>query len=253
MADRLMIKLGGSVITDKSGDCAVRHDMLASVSREIASRRRSGLVVVHGAGSCGHPEASRYRIPAGVTGENLPGIFLTHRSVRRLNDAVVGALRDAGVEAVGVHPLSAWLAEDGRLTGTGCYGHLAEMLARGVVPVLHGDVVMDRVRGASIVSGDQLVRVLSGPLGIGRIGLATDVPGVLSGGKVIPLLTPGSPLPSAGGSGHTDVTGGMEGKLRELLALAEAGIGSDIFSVSRLGDFLDGRPHGGTKVRRRGA
>jgi len=52
----------------------------------------------------------------------------------------------------------------------------------------------------------------------------------------------------AGGSRSTDVTGGMEGKLAELLALADAGIGSSIFHATRIGDFLDGRPHGGTTV-----
>jgi len=51
-----------------------------------------------------------------------------------------------------------------------------------------------------------------------------------------------------GNSMHTDVTGGMRGKINELLGLAEAGIGSDIFHVSRIGDFLAGTDHGGTKL-----
>jgi isopentenyl phosphate kinase len=41
----------------------------------------------------------------------------------------------------------------------------------------------------------------------------------------------------------------MKGKIDELLGLATAGIGADIFQVSRLGDFLAGNDHGGTKVR----
>jgi isopentenyl phosphate kinase len=45
------------------------------------------------------------------------------------------------------------------------------------------------------------------------------------------------------------VTGGMEGKVRELLMLARNGTSSVIFHVDRIGDFLDGRPHGGTVVR----
>jgi isopentenyl phosphate kinase len=48
---------------------------------------------------------------------------------------------------------------------------------------------------------------------------------------------------------HTDVTGGMRGKINELLGLADAGIGSDIFHVSRVGDFLSGNDHGGTKIK----
>jgi isopentenyl phosphate kinase len=45
------------------------------------------------------------------------------------------------------------------------------------------------------------------------------------------------------------VTGGMEGKVRELLDLARDGMSPAIFHADRIGDFLDGRPHGGTVVR----
>jgi isopentenyl phosphate kinase len=73
---------------------------------------------------------------------------------------------------------------------------------------------------------------------------------VLDGGRVVPEITPKSaPKLQIGNSSHTDVTGGMKGKIDELLGLATAGIGADIFHVSRLGDFLAGNDHGGTKVR----
>jgi len=45
----------------------------------------------------------------------------------------------------------------------------------------------------------------------------------------------------------------MEGKLKELLELAEIGIESHIFHISRLGDFMEGRPHGGTRISGREA
>jgi isopentenyl phosphate kinase len=124
------------------------------------------------------------------------------------------------------------------------------MLDLGMVPVIHGDVVMDLSRGACIVSGDQLVRYLAVPLQCSRVGLATDVPGVLDGGRVVPEITKKTaPALQIGNSLHTDVTGGMRGKLNELLELADAGIGSDIFHVSQLGAFLAGANHGGTRVR----
>jgi isopentenyl phosphate kinase len=49
---------------------------------------------------------------------------------------------------------------------------------------------------------------------------------------------------------HTDVTGGMRGKMNELLGLAQAGIESEIFHVSRISDFLAGTSTGGTLVKR---
>lgn len=249
MSDRLIVKLGGSVITDKHADCAINREQLAIIASAIAQARTGGIVVIHGAGSCGHPEAKRYQLDKGASAGKTEGIAVTHRVVSRLNETVVGILREHGVAALGVHPLHTGIAENGRLVGFECR-HLATMLDLGMVPVIHGDVVMDLSKGACIISGDQLVRYLALGLAIRRVGLATDVPGVLDGGQVVPKITRQNvQLLQIGSSMHTDVTGGMRGKIDELLELADAGIGSDIFHVSRVADFLAGSGHGGTMVR----
>jgi len=251
MSDRMMLKIGGSVITDKSGDCAINLGQLASIATAVAGCRMTGLVIVHGAGSCGHPEAKRYRLDRGATAGHAEGIAVTHHAVSRLNAAVVEALREQGVEAAGIHPFHAAFADGGRLVGFE-HRHLEQMLLLGMVPVIHGDVVMDCARGACIVSGDQLVRYLAPLLAMSRVGIATDVPGVLDVGAVVPVITPASVRKlQIGISSHTDVTGGMRGKINELLDLARAGVGSEIFHVSRIPDFLSGRDCGGTKVSAR--
>jgi isopentenyl phosphate kinase len=250
MSERILLKLGGSVITDKKTDCAINHDQLSSIATAISRARSAGIIIIHGAGSCGHPEAKRYHLDAGAITGQTDGIYITHRAVSRLNDAVIEILREKGVAAVGIHPLHMAIADNGRLIAFE-YRHLEKMLSLQMVPVIHGDVVMDLSRGACIVSGDQLVRYLAVNLNVSRVGLATDVPGVLDGGKVVSEIT-GKMAPSLqiGNSKHTDVTGGMRGKINEMLGLASAGIGSDIFHVSRISDFLAGNDHGGTKIRR---
>jgi isopentenyl phosphate kinase len=249
MPEPVLLKLGGSVLTEKGGQGRVIQENLAMLSREIAGHRTVPLLIVHGAGSCGHPEAHRFQLMEGLTGRNLEGVFVTHQAVSSLNSIVVAALREKGTEAIGIHPLDSCYAENGRIVSMECR-HIREMLSRGIVPVLHGDVVMDGMKGATIVSGDQLVSYLGHALRFGRIGLATDVPGVLAGGAVIPVLTPQTiGQVRIGSSLHTDVTGGMEGKIRELLALACEGTCSEIFHVAQTGAFLEGRPHGGTVVR----
>jgi len=248
MSNRILLKLGGSVITDKKADCAINHDQLSSVASAISRARPGVLVIIHGAGSCGHPEAKNYRLDTGAVAGKTDGIYITHRAVSRLNNAVVDSLRQNGVAALGVHPLHTAVADKGRLIAFE-HRHLEKMLNLKMVPVIHGDVVMDLSSGACIVSGDQLVRYLAIALKIDRVGLATDVPGVLDGKNVVPEITKkmASQL-QIGNSMHTDVTGGMKGKIDELLGLADAGIRSDIFHVSRVPDFLAGSGHGGTIV-----
>ncbi len=247
---RIVLKLGGSVLTDKAGDCAIRSDRIRACAAEIARRPGHQVVLVHGAGSCGHPQARRHRLDRGIPPGDLAGIAETHAAVARLNGEVVEALRSAGREAVGIHPLGHCIAEGGRLLDPD-WRPVGLLTAIGVTPVLHGDVVTDTVRGASIVSGDQIVASLARALSPALVGLATDVPGVLGkDGSVIARIATGRAEGIAGGSVNTDVTGGMKGKLAELLALAGAGTGSSVFHVSRLGDFLDGKPHGGTDIGR---
>jgi len=248
MKETVLIKLGGSVITDKSGDCTVNTEKLEHISRIISSHSGIQFLIVHGAGSCGHPEAKRHHLDKGLDPNNKSGIFITHRAVLKLNTAVVNALRANGVEAVGIHPLDACTAKNGRLES---FSHQpVEMLVhQGIVPVLHGDVVMDSVRGACIVSGDQLVSAIPARIHVDRIGLATDVAGVIRDGDVIPLINRDTVADiEIGESDNTDVTGGMIGKLKELLRLSDEGTESTIFHLSRLEDFLDGREHGGTVV-----
>jgi isopentenyl phosphate kinase len=250
MTDIVILKIGGSIVTDKSGDCAIDNARLDEIAAQVATRRAEGLVLIHGAGSCGHPQARQYHISNGLDGTNAPGVYKTHAAVARLNGAVVDALRAAGIEAIGIHPLNLALAQNGRLVSFET-GHLHEMIRHGILPVLHGDVVMDLAQGACIVSGDQLVAHLASALKSRRVGLATDVAGVLHNGSVVPRIDKKTALSlSIGGSNNTDVTGGMSGKIAELLALAEAGIDSHIFHASKIGSFLDGTAHGGTVVTR---
>jgi isopentenyl phosphate kinase len=249
MSERTLLKLGGSVITDKNAECAINYDQLSHVASAISPLNTGPLVIIHGAGSCGHPEAKRYGLEKGAVAGKTDGIYVTHRAVSRLNEAVVETLRHEGIPAAGIHPFHTAVADKGRLLSFECR-HLEKMLMLKMVPVIHGDVVMDLTRGACIVSGDQLVRYLAVALDINRVGLATDVPGVLDGGQVVPVITRNTaPALHIGSSKHTDVTGGMRGKMNELLDLAQAGISSEIFHVSRIGDFLEGTAHGGTSVR----
>jgi isopentenyl phosphate kinase len=247
MSGRVLLKLGGSIITHKGGACRPDMAQLHRVAGVIA-KYREGLILIHGAGSCGHPEATAYRLTGGMDGGNLPGVYATHAAVRGLNDTVVRILRQEGVEAIGVHLLCAGTACGGRIV-TLDTKPLEGMVRLGIIPVLHGDVAMDGEMGACIISGDQVLSFLAVAMNIRRVGLATDVPGVLQGEKVVHRLDVESARRLAiGSSQHTDVTGGMHGKVQELARLAQNGIESHIFHVSRLADFFEGKDHGGTTI-----
>lgn len=244
-----VLKIGGSILTDKTREAAARPEEIRRVAEEIASAQED-LVLVHGAGSFGHIPAMRYGLPERFSPE---GLLQTHRSVVRLNDLVVEALSMAGASPMPVHPLSCTLLRDGRVD-VFAVEPVREMVSEGLLPVLHGDVAMDASRKAGIISGDQLVPCLARALGAEVVAVGTDVDGVLLSGRPKVEVTR-KDLPSLdealGGSAGVDVTGGMRGKLLELLDLADEGIGSLIFNASRAGNIaraLKGEPLG-TRVR----
>jgi isopentenyl phosphate kinase len=178
------------------------------------------------------------------------GVYQTHVSVKTLNSMVVDSLNRAGAHALPVHPLSSCLLENGKLVELQL-SHVKLMLERGIIPVIHGDVVMDRIKGAAILSGDRIIPYIALALNASKIGAGSDVDGVMDEkGAVIKKITPLSfadMKKNIRGSTSTDVTGGMLGKVSELLELAGKGISSRIFNASRKGEvsrFLYGEDVG---------
>ncbi len=244
----VILKFGGSVITDKANPGVIRREVIRELAKAVAEAK-TPTVIVHGAGSLGHPEAKAYGIASGVGKENARGVYVTHTAVSRLNAEVVVSLREAGIEAVSFPPFASALAENGRLIFCG-EGQISCLLAAGIVPVLHGDVVMDRSLGGCIVSGDQIVPYLAKALGADKIGIITITGGVLSGSEIIPEITKENVSAVIFSTTETaDVTGGMQSKVDELLSLAESGIPSHIFRPEMLSAFLAGKPCGGTLVK----
>ncbi|MEA3282214.1 MAG: isopentenyl phosphate kinase [Euryarchaeota archaeon] len=241
-----ILKIGGSVLTEKTDTPTPKPSAIERCAAEIASYHPSAdspMILVHGAGSFGHPQAKKHDSPGGFT--NL-GIIEIHRSVTLLNELIVDALIEDNVPAAPVHPFGCTVAEGARISEMQT-APIALMLARGIVPVLHGDVVMDSALGASIISGDQIVAYLAVLFGASRIGFGTAVDGVIADGKVVSEITPGTfgaVRPHIHGSEGTDVTGGMLGKVRELL---DIDIDSYIFSAAKPGviaGFLSGKEPG---------
>jgi isopentenyl phosphate kinase len=233
MTEIKILKIGGSVLTDKTRFESAKIGEIDRIAAEIAGHS-SGLILVHGAGSFGHIHAKEYNLAERFSPE---GVLETHRSVVRLNEIVVESLRRAGSSPVPVHPSSFTLLKNGRIEVIET-GPVVEMVKRGLVPVLHGDVAMDRAKGAGIVSGDQLVSHLARSLRPEIVALGTAVDGVIFRGEVLAevrredLSRIGSELgPSAG----VDITGGMKGKLEELLDLANEGVRSTIFNAEKKG------------------
>ena len=243
MRELVFVKLGGSLITDKTKPFTARMEVISRLSKEIHEARLEGklrLLVGHGGGSFPHVPAKKYQVQRGVINpETYRGIAEVQDAASKLNRIVVESLINAGENAVSVQPSACALASEGRIVHFDVRP-LKKMLSENLLPVPYGDVVVDLKRGCSILSTEMIFDYLARKLKPSRIilagvtdGVFTSDPQISKQAQKISEITPGnfgSIKASLAGSHGIDVTGGMLHKVEILLGLAEIGIPSSIIN-----------------------
>ncbi len=229
-----ILKIGGSVITDKSQELGVRMDAISRLADEIRDANPRNLIIVHGGGSFGHPIAQKHAIKEGFKEENqIIGFAETHHVMTVLNGLFMDALIWRGIPAVSITPSSCTMTRNGRIA---CFEDtpLKQLMKMGFIPVLYGDAVFDTELGFTILSGDQLVSFLAVRFNMEKILIGVDVDGLYdtdpkteAKAKMFEHLTLNELKKvhgRLGGSNVCDVTGGMFNKIAELIPAVEHGI-----------------------------
>jgi isopentenyl phosphate kinase len=229
-----ILKIGGSVITDKEGELAARTEVINRLAEEIQKAHVQSLVIVHGGGSFGHPTAQKYGIKKGFREETQKiGFTETHHVMTVLNGLVMDSLIWHNIPAISVAPSCCVITENGRIKifEDAVFTSYMKM---GFFPVLYGDAILDGKLGFTVLSGDQIVSHLARKMGAKKIVIGVDTDGLYDAdptkqknAKLYSHLTL-SELEKIkdklGGSTAADVTGGMLGKVSELILAVEQGI-----------------------------
>lgn len=241
MNDLTIVKLGGSLITDK--DTPMKADLRAigKVIAEIASAYRrnnsSRLILIHGGGSFGHYYASKYQISMTPTKVPSEGTSITAAAMLSLHSIVLGRLITDGVPCKTVLT-SELLSERNEISGRGAR-YLRCLFENNVVPITFGNVDVSG-RGSRIVSGDQIALALTRDLRVKKVIFAMDVDGIYQTssmrGKILQELDSKSDI--GGSLRKYDVTGGVISKIKIGLQIAK--LGADVY-------YVNGRERGRVK------
>jgi isopentenyl phosphate kinase len=257
----VVLKLGGSVITEKAKPLTPNLPAIERLADEIFKAKMSQLILVHGGGSFGHPVAKKYGIAEGFKDKSqLTGFSKTHEAMVSLNKKIVESLLEKELPAFGMAPSSFIVTKAGRI-------HffeeepLTQAVKAGLMPVLYGDAVLDVDKGFAILSGDQLAPFLAERMKAQRLIMGVDVDGLCAGdpkkdpsAHLIPHVTLTELKNSKNrisGTELTDVTGGMLGKVSELFLPVAEGIETLIVNASKPGNIykvLRGEEVVGTKI-----
>lgn len=226
----VLLKLGGSLITDKDKPYTPRLDKLADLAEEIKTALGSNpglqLILGHGSGSFGHVAAKKYGTRDGVmTKEQWLGFTEVRLQAAELNRYVVTSLFEAGLPAMPFPPSASMVSNKRKVIH-----HNVETIRRALdanlLPVVQGDVAFDEALGGTILSTEDVFTFLVGHFPTTRILLAgieagvwADFPARMKLVKQIQLSDYEAMRGGIEGSASTDVTGGMKAKVEEMLSL----------------------------------
>jgi isopentenyl phosphate kinase len=244
LISRIFIKLGGSILTDKTQPEAINLIALQMAAAAIAAVMREQpnleLLIGHGGGSFGHYWAEKYGTQHGVhSAEGWHGVARVADAMGRLNRIVVGALLEAGINAVGIQPMASAHAEGGTLYDLAT-PVIERLLAARLVPVVYGDVVLDTTQGAAIIATEALFAYLAPQLQpqrivlVGEAGVYTADPRRDPRAVRVAQITAANietVLEQTGGSHGIDVTGGMAAKVAQMWSLVQSVAGLEVLLI----------------------
>lgn len=249
MRELVFLKLGGSLITDKTQAYTARLDKLTDLATQIARALQTQpelqLVLGHGSGSFGHTAAKKYGTRDGIsTPLQLPpssakgvgeqegdsywkGFAEVWFQASTLNRYVIQALHEADILAMTFSPAASVWSKNGQVAEWNV-SQIETAIENDIIPVVHGDVIFDHAKGGTILSTEDLFEHLARELHPRRILLAGLEEAVWADFPTrrhrIEVLTRESFNKVSSGVGEAtgaDVTGGMQTKVQQMLTLVE--------------------------------
>jgi len=259
----ILIKIGGSLITDKNKPFTLKKKALKTIAKEIKKafkNTKKHLIIGHGAGSFAHFPAKKYNTINGAkTKKDILGMAKVCNAACQLNRIVVNQLINIGLPAVSVSPFSSILSKNFKPQKV-FTSNIQCLLKNKALPIVYGDVICDTQKGCTIFSTERVLGFLGQSLikqgfQVEKIIQCGQTKGVYNNdGETIVLINNKNfekYKQSLGDSGGIDVTGGMLHKVEESLKMAEKGIPALIIDGIKHGTLskaVKGKKVLGTKI-----
>jgi len=264
MKDIILIKLGGSLITDKTKAYIARPQVIKRLAREIKNCWDKGFrfVISHGSGSFGHTSAAKYKTADGIISkESVYGLAVVQQDAISINRIINKIFLSEGLPVLTFVPSSFSFAGNCRLAGI-FVEPIIEALEIDALPLVFGDVILDKTKGCCIFSGEVTLDNLISPLikagcSVKKVIQLGNTDGVYNKeGKTVPKIDHknfADIKKLIWVSGSSDVTGGMLHKIEESLKIAQRGINCWIINGERKNTLLNAileEPKSGTLITR---
>ncbi|MEO9309827.1 MAG: isopentenyl phosphate kinase [Nitrososphaera sp.] len=216
----ILIKLGGSIITNKEKPLSPRVATVQKIAGHL-KKIREPLVIVHGGGSFGHYWSVKYDMHTKPAKYDLHGVSVVKNSMVELNKIILECLEKAGLNPYCLPPTDFMSGNKPILTKI---RQVSKISKAGLVPVTFGDALWYGGKKSYILSGDKIMSLFAKVLRPRLCIFALNVDGVYSDLKAKDLIYEMNYDQVSVDSTPMDVTGGMRRKIQEAYTISKMGL-----------------------------
>jgi len=245
----ILIKLGGSIITNKQKPLSPRRKTINNILKEIG-KIKEPIIIVHGGGSYGHYWSVKYDMHTKPAKTSPKGVAIVKNSMVELNKIILDSAVKNRINSYCLPPTDFM---NGNKAIKSKILTINDISKSGLTPITFGDALWFGQKKSYILSGDVIMTII-GKILKPRLSLfVLDVDGVYSDLKTKRLIHDFKKEKPEIKNNKMDVTGGMTRKITEANNMAKAGL--KIFFVNgnkpkRITDAISGKRFEGTLFRK---
>jgi len=215
----ILIKLGGSIITNKQKPLTPNLSAINKIASQL-KKIKEPIVVVHGGGSFGHYWSVKYDMHTKPAKYNKKGVSVVKNSMVELNKIILDSFLKHSLNPYCLPPTDFMF---GNKDDQKKVREIAKIAKAGLVPISYGDVMWHGNNKFYILSGDKIMGMLSKILKPRLVIFVLNVDGVYSDMKTKKLLREIKGKKTEISKVEMDVTGGMSRKIKEAISISKSG------------------------------
>ena len=244
----ILIKLGGSIITNKEKPLSARRKTIDSVLKQIR-KIKEPKIIVHGGGSYGHYWSVKYDMHTKPAKYDLKGVSVVKNSMIALNKIILDMAVKNRLNPYSLPPTDFM---SGNRSIKSKILTINDIAKSGLTPITYGDALWYGQKKSYILSGDVIMTALAKVLKPRLSIFALNVDGVYSNMKSKKLIYDFKKEKPSISTNKMDVTGGMTRKITEAVKMSRSGL--KVFFANgnkpqRITDAVSGKKFEGTLFR----
>ncbi len=216
----ILLKLGGSIITNKERPLSPRTKTIDSIAKKLR-KIKEPIIIVHGGGSFGHYWSVKYDMHTKPAKYNYHGVAVVKNSMVELNKMILDNFAKNRLNPYCLPPTDFMSGNKPIISKIKEIRKIAES---NLVPISYGDALWYGQKKSYILSGDRIMSILAKILRPRLSIFVLNVDGLYSDFKTKSLIYDMKGNQASIHDIPMDVTGGMKRKVEEASTIANMGL-----------------------------